>query len=51
MTGAHDTHAGHDHARMHSPDLGHVAVTHDGHTDYVRDGHRHAAHGDHWDEH
>jgi hypothetical protein len=26
-------------------------VTHDRHVDYVHDGHRHAADGDHYDEH
>jgi zinc transport system permease protein len=26
-------------------------VSHGDHTDYVHEGHRHAAHGDHWDEH
>jgi zinc transport system permease protein len=26
-------------------------VRHGDHTDYVHEGHRHAAHGDHWDEH
>jgi hypothetical protein len=28
-----------------------VAVPHDGHTDYLHDGDRHAAHEGHWDEH
>jgi zinc transport system permease protein len=28
-----------------------VAVPHGDHTDYLHDGHLHAAHGDHWDEH
>jgi hypothetical protein len=28
-----------------------VAVSHGDHTDYVHDGHRHAAHNGHWDEH
>jgi hypothetical protein len=26
-------------------------VEHGDHTDYVHDGHRHAEHGDHYDEH
>ncbi len=30
---------------------GHVAVQHGDHVDYLHDGHRHAAHGDHYDEH
>jgi hypothetical protein len=28
-----------------------VGVPHGDHTDYVHDRHRHAAHGDHWDDH
>jgi hypothetical protein len=28
-----------------------VAVPHQDHTDYVHDGHRHAAHEGHWDDH
>jgi zinc transport system permease protein len=28
-----------------------VAVAHGDHMDYLHDGHLHAAHGDHWDEH
>lgn len=43
----HDDHTDHD----HGPDCGHEAVTHDDHVDYVHDGHRHAAHEGHWDEH
>jgi hypothetical protein len=26
-------------------------LSHGDHTDYVHDGHRHAAHSGHWDEH
>jgi hypothetical protein len=26
-------------------------VQHDDHTDFVHDGHKHAPHGDHYDEH
>ena len=33
------------------PDCGHLAVPHGDHVDYVHDGHRHAAHGGHYDEH
>ena len=40
---------GHDHE--HGPACGHVAVPHDDHVDYLHDGHRHAAHGAHYDEH
>jgi hypothetical protein len=28
-----------------------VAVPHDDHVDYVHDGHRHASHEGHWDDH
>jgi len=45
----HSPHPAHDHA--HDEDCGHVAVPHGDHTDYLHDGHRHAAHDDHWDEH
>jgi hypothetical protein len=33
------------------PACGHEAVEHDGHVDYLHEGHRHAVHGDHYDEH
>lgn len=48
-----DEHAGHgtEHAHEHGPDCGHVAVRHGDHVDYVHDGHRHAPHGEHYDEH
>ena len=39
------------HAHEHGPDCGHPAVPHGDHVDYVHDGHRHAAHGRHYDEH
>ncbi len=39
------------HAHEHGPDCGHVAVRHGDHVDYVHDGHRHAVHGEHYDEH
>ena len=42
-------HEEHDHT--HGPGCGHAAVTHGDHVDYLHDGHRHAAHDDHWDEH
>jgi hypothetical protein len=35
----------------HGPDCGHEAVEHDGHVDYVQDGHRHWWNKDHWDKH
>jgi zinc transport system permease protein len=40
-----------EHAHQHGPDCGHVAVPHEDHVDYVHDGHRHAPHGKHYDEH
>jgi hypothetical protein len=46
---AHATHQNHDH--QHGDDCGHLAVRHGDHTDYVHDGHRHAAHAGHWDDH
>ena len=46
---------GHDpsepHVHVHRPGCGHVAVGHGDHVDYVHDGHRHAPHGTHYDEH
>ncbi len=46
---AHETCVQHPHD--HGPGCGHLAVPHDDHVDYVHDGHRHAAHGSHYDEH
>jgi zinc transport system permease protein len=40
-----------DHLHQHGPGCGHPAIDHDDHIDYVHDGHRHAAHGAHYDEH
>ncbi|WP_224125321.1 metal ABC transporter permease [Nocardioides mangrovi] len=40
-----------EHAHEHGSDCGHVAVPHGDHVDYVHDGHRHAVHGKHYDEH
>jgi zinc transport system permease protein len=39
------------HPHEHGPDCGHVAVRHGDHVDYVHNGHRHAEHGAHYDEH
>ncbi|MBK8460925.1 MAG: metal ABC transporter permease [Micropruina sp.] len=47
QTEDHTGHTGH----VHGPGCGHLAVRHGDHTDYVHDGHRHAPHGDHYDEH
>lgn len=40
-----------DHLHDHGHDCGHPVVEHDDHLDYVHDGHRHAVHGAHYDEH
>jgi zinc transport system permease protein len=40
-----------DHPHEHGPDCGHLAVPHGDHLDYVHDGHRHAPHEHHYDEH
>lgn len=39
------------HAHEHGPDCGHPAVPHGRHVDYLHDGHRHAPHEGHYDEH
>jgi zinc transport system permease protein len=46
---AHQPAGEHDHA--HSAECGHPAVRHGDHVDYVHDGHRHAPHENHYDEH
>ncbi|HET8717263.1 MAG TPA: metal ABC transporter permease [Nocardioidaceae bacterium] len=40
-----------EHRHEHGEDCGHRAVPHEDHVDYIHDGHRHAAHGSHYDEH
>jgi zinc transport system permease protein len=40
-----------EHRHEHGRDCGHEVVAHDDHLDYVHDGHRHAAHGAHYDDH
>jgi zinc transport system permease protein len=40
-----------DHLHEHGPGCGHEPVPHDDHVDYLHHGHRHAAHGAHYDEH
>ena len=47
----HHTVACEDHSHAHGEDCGHTAVPHGDHVDYVHDGHRHASHGSHYDEH
>lgn len=39
------------HPHRHQPGCGHLAVQHGDHTDFVHEGHRHAPHADHYDEH
>jgi zinc transport system permease protein len=39
------------HPHEHGPECGHLAVQHGDHVDYVHDGHRHAPHEKHYDEH
>ena len=46
-----DDEHGHDHSHEHGPRCGHPAVEHGDHVDYIHDGHRHAPHGGHYDEH
>jgi zinc transport system permease protein len=40
-----------EHDHEHGAGCGHVAVPHGDHVDYVHDGHRHAPHDAHYDEH
>ncbi|MGW5363771.1 metal ABC transporter permease [Actinopolymorpha pittospori] len=40
-----------DHLHRHGPVCGHASVSHQDHVDYLHDGHRHAPHGAHYDEH
>jgi len=40
-----------DHGHRHGDACGHPAVPHGDHVDYIHDGHRHASHGSHYDEH
>lgn len=40
-----------NHEHEHGPGCGHLAIVHGDHIDYVHDGHRHAEHGGHYDEH
>ena len=47
----HRQHDPADHEHEHGPACGHEAVRHDDHVDYLHDGHRHAVHEEHYDEH
>ena len=40
-----------EHPHQHGPGCGHPAVPHGDHVDYLHDGHRHAVHGAHYDDH
>jgi zinc transport system permease protein len=40
-----------EHNHEHGPDCGHTPITHGNHIDYIHDGHRHAVHGAHYDNH
>jgi zinc transport system permease protein len=40
-----------EHPHVHGDNCGHTAIRHGDHVDYVHDGHRHAPHGSHYDEH
>ncbi|HET9872519.1 MAG TPA: metal ABC transporter permease [Propionibacteriaceae bacterium] len=40
-----------DHPHQHVEGCGHPAVRHGDHTDFIHEGHRHAQHADHYDEH
>ena len=39
------------HQHEHGPNCGHPAIEHEHHVDYLHDGHRHAPHEGHYDEH
>ena len=39
------------HPHRHHPGCGDRVVQHGDHTDFLHEGHRHAAHADHYDEH
>ncbi|HET9647341.1 MAG TPA: metal ABC transporter permease [Microlunatus sp.] len=40
-----------DHPHEHGPACGHARVRHGDHDDFLHEGHRHAVHADHYDEH
>ena len=39
------------HPHRHGPECGHPVVRHGDHDDFIHEGHRHAVHADHYDEH
>lgn len=49
--GDHEHEPAEGHAASHAHDAGVQVIQHGDHLDYVHDGHRHARHGDHYDEH
>ncbi len=48
---ARQAHHHQDHQHEHGPECEHPAIDHGDHVDYEHDGHRHAAHGAHYDDH
>lgn len=49
MTATHLEHPAHSH--NHGEGCGQIAVPHGDHVEYVHEGHRHAAHEGHYDDH
>jgi hypothetical protein len=47
----HSQHESTDHEHVHGDACGHETIQHGDHVDYVHDGHRHASHEGHYDEH
>jgi hypothetical protein len=47
----HSQHLPADHPHVHGEACGHESVQHGDPVDYVHDGHRHASHEGHYDEH
>ena len=47
----HHPHDPSDHPHVHGENCGHETIAHGDHVDYVHDGHRHAEHEGHYDEH
>ena len=50
-TTEHDRHESAEHPHVHGEGCGHETVQHGDHVDYLHDGHRHADHDGHYDEH
>ncbi|MCU1670188.1 MAG: hypothetical protein JWP40_3115 [Blastococcus sp.] len=47
----HTQHESAEHPHVHGEGCGHESVQHGDHVDYLHDGHRHADHEGHYDEH